>query len=396
MEQRPGIGLLATRGGYATDALVAGSDLLLGAVDISGLGLPDYQCPYGLPVIHSGATVVVSSSWLSELRQAGVNVVSKVLSPLRERFDRVIGLDHGDPFLLCLPDEEASLMNVILKVNGVYKDPDLNNYLVGAPTSDGRWAEKSEPREPAYQPANLQKLIPSVPCFLGASAGLRAKTRRYYCRSSIRRAGRSVGDQLLAGLPKPLKTNHPPRSTAHFFASLTHIQRAVAVKKLKGSSLRWNGGLTAVPEYITGLKGSGMAKLSDEERNSLEARLAEEGLLTESLNRFRYNLSMADCKAVLSITGYGEICFRMSEAWANRRVLVCQDISHVQTLFPFQAGRNVIYCRPDLSDMIEILDDIECNFRKYIDVAEQGYQDWLDWSKQTDYVLRQGFTPLYS
>lgn len=389
------IGLLATRGGYVVDALVVGSGLLFGAVDIRDLGLPKYSCPYGLSSIRSGEVVVISSSWLAYLRQLGINVISQVLCPLRERFERIVGIDHADPFLLCLPDEEVSLMDVVLKVNGVYNDPDFNNYIVGAPTADGKWAEKSEPREQSCQPANLRKMIPSIPCFLGITPELRVKTRRYYCKSAVRRVGRSIGDHLLARLPRALKANSPPHSTVHFFASLTHVQRVVAVEKLKRSSLCWKGGLTSIPQYITGFKGTGMANLSPEEQRSLKARLSVENMLTEPLNRFHYQKIMADCKAVLSITGYGELCFRMAEAWANRRVLVCQDLSHARTLFPFQASRNVVYCRPDLSDLIEILEDIECNFSRYIDVAEQGYQDWLEWSQQSDHILQQGFAPLY-
>src|SRR5205814_5315295 len=124
------------------------------------------------------------------------------------------------------------------------------------------------------------------------------------------------------------------------------------------------GGITSVPSFVTGLKGIGMARLTPAERQDLTKRISSEGLMTRPMNRLRYQLSMADCKAVVSITGYGELCFRMAEAWANRRVLVCQDLSHVKTLFPFEAGRNVVYCRPDLSDLIEILEDIECNFRR--------------------------------
>lgn len=394
MTRKP-IGLLAAKGGYLTDLLVAASGLAFGAVDISGLGLPAYHCPYKLPSITEGDTVVVSSNWLAHLREHSVDVVSQVLHPLRSRFNRIVGIDHSDPFLLCLSDEDVSLMDVVLKVNGVYNDPDFNNYLVGAPTSDGRWSEKLESREAQYRPTNLQKITLSIPCFLGTTPALRAKVRRYYCQSLIRRRMRSLGDHLLARLPKALQAKHPPRSTVHFFASLTHIQRAVAIRSLKSSSLSWRGGLTGIPRHITGFDGVGMAILSVEKQQAFRSRLAAENLLTEPLNRFRYQQSMDDCKAVLSITGYGELCFRMAEAWANRRVLVCQDISHAQTLFPFQNGRNVVYCRPDLSDLIEILEDIECNFPKYIEIAEQGYRDWVDWSQQAEKVLQRGFASLY-
>jgi hypothetical protein len=138
-----------------------------------------------------------------------------------------------------------------------------------------------------------------------------------------------------------------------------------------------------------------MTRLSRAERQALTAELSAEGLMIDSVNRVSYQLSMSDCKAVLSITGYGELCFRMAEAWANRRVLVCQDLSHVRTLFPFERGRNVVYCRPDLGDLIDVLDDIECNFRNYVDIAEQGHRDWIDWSSDVEKVMREGFAPLY-
>jgi hypothetical protein len=63
-------------------------------------------------------------------------------------------------------------------------------------------------------------------------------------------------------------------------------------------------------------------------------------------------------------------------------------------MFPFAPGRNVVYCRPDLTDLVDILDDIECNYRNYIAIAEQGYRDWLAWSRDVHAVTRQGFAPL--
>ncbi len=54
---------------------------------------------------------------------------------------------------------------------------------------------------------------------------------------------------------------------------------------------------------------------------------------------------------------------------------MCQDLSHARMMFPFAPGRNVLSFRPDLTDLADILDDIECNYRTYISIAEQGYRD---------------------
>ena len=94
-------------------------------------------------------------------------------------------------------------------------------------------------------------------------------------------------------------------------------------------------------------------ELTTVERSQFSSELQSAGLTSRPLSPSGYALSIQDCKAVLSITGYGEVCYRMAEAWSNRRVLVCQDLSHVRTLFPFENRRNVIYCRPDLSDLVE-------------------------------------------
>jgi hypothetical protein len=194
-----------------------------------------------------------------------------------------------------------------------------------------------------------------------------------------------------------MKASQAPPYTVHFFGSLTHVQRATATRLLRDSGLRWKGGITDVPNAIGGLDEDNLWKQpTREEREAIWSNLATDRLLAPALNRAKYQFAMRDCKVVLSITGYGEICYRMAEAWGNRRVLVCQDLSHVETLFPLKPNYNVVYCKPDLSDLIDVLDDIECNFSHYMSIAEQGYEDWRKWSENPDKVVRLGFWPLYS
>lgn len=387
-------GLLTTPGSYAIDCLAAFSKIRLTSVDLSGLGLPQYHCPYDLPAVKSGDRVIVVSGWLHRLRQRGIDVAGRVLAPLRDRFGTIIGFDQADPFQLDFPNEVLDLMDVVLKVNGTYHDASLYNYVIGAPTPDGRWTERVELRETSYSAVNLEKLRLSIPCFLAVSPKMRGLTRRFYVKSFAVNTLRSAADRLLNSVSKPMAANRPKR-TVHFFASLSHVQRLAAAQLLRASSLPWKGGITAVPEFVTGLKGMGMTRLTPGEREELAAKLRSQGLMTRPTNRLSYQLSMSDCKAVLSITGYGELCFRMAEAWANRRVLVCQDISHVRTLFPFEGGKNVVYCRPDLSNLVDILEDIECNFHRYIDIAEQGHRDWIRWSGELEGIMKEGFAPLY-
>ncbi len=390
------IALLTIPGITPIDAMVACSAGRLASFDSTSLGLSPYLCPYNLPTISSGDTVVLSSGWTLMQQLKGVDVVNEILKPLRLRFRRVVGFDNHDPFELYFSDQMMSLMDAVLKNHGVYKDTDLYNFRVGAPTPNGRWTEKDELREDPISSINLKKIHLTVPCFIGVAPQMRARIRHFYYKSSLQRTVRGMSDWLFNKSVAMPTRNRAPRHTVNFYASLTHMQRVTAVRMLRRSSLHWRGGITHIPEWVTGLRGVGIFCLSSTQRADLEATLAAENLTTPPLNRLNYQVAMQDCKAVLSITGHGELCFRMAEAWANRRILVCQDVSHVHTMYPLESGRNVIYCRPDLSNLVDILDDIECNYRSYTAIAERGYEDWLEWSRRAQEVAEAGFALVYA
>jgi hypothetical protein len=308
------IGLLAKRGSYAVDSLVACSGLPLAAVDVRTLDLPSDHCQYGLPIAGSGDIAIVCSGWWHDLRRRRLDAVESVLLALKQRFGRLVGLDHADPFQLDFSNEAMTVMDTVLKVNGIYHDTDLYNHVVGVPTPDGRWLEKSEPIATRYTDANLKKLNLSIPCFFSMNPQVRAAARRFYQQSAVSKAMRAISDSVVQRLARPLRRDDEPPYAVHFFGALTHVQRAAAVRRLKESGLKWIGGITDVPPFVTGLRGVGMSRMSPAERGELVGRLSSEGLMTARLGRVRYQLGMRDCKAVLSITGYGELCFRMVEA----------------------------------------------------------------------------------
>jgi hypothetical protein len=376
--------------------LVSLGNLPFVAFDTSNLDLPSLPSPYYLPFSDSSDRLLVTSDWLRDIERTGKSLVSDVLPKLRQRFDYIIGLDLADPFLLAFSDEMISLMDVVLKVNGLYSDLDLYNYIVGAATAHGRWTEKSHARPVGYRGSNLDKLRLSVPAFITVNPVVRRGSRSLYVQSKGGRFFREAADRVLAVLPTRITKYKLPRKTVHFFVSLSHTQRARALMMLKKSSLPFNGGITSILPMMAGFDEANIWKpLTAVERLEIASQLEAAGLTRRRLSRLEYAFSIRDCKAVLSITGFGEICYRMAEAWSNRRILVCQDLSHVRTLFPLENGRNVVYCRPDLSDLVELLDDIECNTGRYIQVAEQGHADWLEWIEGTEEILQNGYAPLY-
>jgi hypothetical protein len=385
------IGLLTKKGSYAVDSLLASGQIDLNSIDLSELNNFSYLCHYNLPKIKSGELVLIVSGFLHEINNVGISS-EQLVRFLRQRFEKIFLLDQADPFQLDFPEDTLILFDEILKVNGVYKDPDLYNYQVGAPTPDGNWTYKIKKGDFQYTPEIVNKINLSIPCFLGVVPELRGEIRKYYQPSFVRRTAIKVIENFESFLPKKLNPSCPPEFTVHFYGSLTHIQRANAVEKLQNSGIKYFGGITSIPLYITGRKGVGISKIDEIERKNVVDELQK--LMVAPLNRYSYQQSMQQCKAVLSITGYGELCFRMAEAWKNRRILVCQDLSHVKTLFPFENMKNVVYCKPDLSDLIDVLTDIEENFHNYIQIAEQGYQDWIFIERNWQTYVKEGFLPI--
>jgi len=150
------IGLLAAPF-HMLNVLVACGELPFRAVNLSALSLPPYRCPYGLPAIDSGDTVVVSYLWLREQCRRGIEVISQILTPLRQRFRRILGFDHSAPFFPALPNDYISEMDVVLKTGGIYRDLELYQFLVGTLTSDGNWSEKREPGPERFTSTNLRR-----------------------------------------------------------------------------------------------------------------------------------------------------------------------------------------------------------------------------------------------
>lgn len=379
------VGVLAEKGSYGVDALLAWGRVP--CAHVAG----DWPNPYRLPPIDRGPVALVASNWLWRLQGRGLDPLEHGLRPLRRRFERLIGLDQADPFQLDFPERLTDAFDMVLKVNGVYRDRELYNWVVGAPTPDGCWTERREPRSERYSSSSLDKIVPSVPCFVGTSPWFRRRTRPLYGRSWLERVVGAAGDRAIELLPALVPN---PRNTVHFAGALTHAQRRDAARRLRASAIRWTGGLTHVPPSITGWRGTGLTHLSEAERAPIARQLHQERVDYAPRNRFRYLAEMLGCRAVLSITGYGEFCFRMAEAWAMRRLLVCQDFSHVESVFPIDGGRNAVFCRPDLSDLIDVLGAVEARFDDFRPIADAGARQWSEFLADPEPLLRCAFAPL--
>jgi hypothetical protein len=60
-------------------------------------------------------------------------------------------------------------------------------------------------------------------------------------------------------------------------------------------------------------------------------------------------------------------------------------------MFPLMNNENVLYCRDDLSDLREVVDELLINDRLRHRIATQGKADYLTWARGWGRLLSAGF-----
>jgi hypothetical protein len=119
------------------------------------------------------------------------------------------------------------------------------------------------------------------------------------------------------------------------------------------------------------------------QRNGLVALLASRDdprLVTgEFLSRRRYLEELRHCQTVISPFGYGEICYRDFEAFVVGAALIKPSVEHLTT-FPeiFIPGETYLPCRWDLSDLLEMLDNIDKGRVNALSIAQRGQEMFIE------------------
>ena len=192
--------------------------------------------------------------------------------------------------------------------------------------------------------------------------------------SHAERLVRNAVETLTIGLLEvPLGRTHQ----VHRVYSLTHIQRLDVLDRLKG--LDGAAGITSIPPYTMGAEST-----QDEMCKALQP------LMRERESRLRYLTNLHRHKIAVAPTGFGEVTFRHAEAWRTGATLVSQDLDHVEVMFPLRKDENVVYCRPDLSDLREVVEGLLANDDRRRRIATQGHADYTNWARRWRQLVSDG------
>jgi hypothetical protein len=347
--------------------------------------------PFGLAEGDRADAVLISKSWYDWLATQHPNRLDRVLDELEQRWGVLVGVDGRDDFALGFPPSVVRRFAAVIKPQGVFRDRDLYNWVVGSMYPDAVWAEKKRPREARYSESDLEKVKLSVPCFMLDLPAIRREARQRETAeatqtigrrmSPLERAGRDLGEAsfLRAMSLAPVGRR---RLEVNCVGSLTHVQRVDAIRFLEGYSGRRC--ITGAFDFV-----AGMGETIDS--NAFKAILASASRYRcAPQSRPRYLLDLCRHRVVVAPAGLGELTYRHAEAWRAGAALVCPNLSHVEMMFPVQDGENATFCQPDLSDLRRVVDDLlrEEGLRAHI--ARSGRRDFAVWQARWREHLSSG------
>ena len=367
------------------------------ALSPAPVGAPENANPFGLPVDERADVVLVTAWWDRWLTAQHPERADEVMRELERRSDLIVGLDGDDAFALGFPPSAFERFAIVLKCQGVYRDRDLYNYVVGPEYSGANWTEKLRPQPSRYRDPDLDKLRLSVPNLNFNFPAIRRCSRAHMSvegsrmrrrMKRVERLGRDLGETAFVRA-LGLAGDHCRPLEVHCLTGLTHVQRIEAMQLLEGFS--GTRGIT-LPQSDTVISGrrSGTAELQLRQatgapRSSLidmrdELVSAARRFSHERMGRERVLLDLRRHQVAVAPTGHGELTHRHSEVLCSGAALVCQDLSHVEMMLPLEDRVNAAFCRPDLSDLRSTVEELLRDEGQRKRIAKAGRRRFMEWA----------------
>ena len=154
-------------------------------------------------------------------------------------------------------------------------------------------------------------------------------------------------------------------------------------------------GITRVPSLVAGTDHP-VDRLGPPEETPLPAEVL--GDLAAAASPYRhaqvgrngYLFDLVRHRIVVAPTGYGEVGNRHANAWRAGAALVCQDLSHVEMMFPVHDRGNAAFCRPDLSDLRSTVEDLMADEPERVRIAREGRRSFAAWAARWRDQLNAG------
>jgi len=349
--------------------------------------------PYLLKGIDEADFIVVDTGIIHFIERLGLeDDIQKIFSKIRVKSKNgLIGSDGADWFHLSQKPVIYNELDIILKSGGVYKDRAQYNSYSGSSSSNQFWSKTNVPNPMQYDNSILDKVHVSLPCFIAISPFFRRKLRKNSSKiSNVSRIARNFQEQLLQIYSNQKSKHKSTNFKYHFRGTISHLQRLLLGEILNDIGIEGTYRLLfSSDEYMWGSE-YGRKKIPKSYKIELKQRAIAHGFYGERINKKELVDEMLSHGIILSPNGFGELCYRHAEAWQLNRVLLCQDLSHVEMLFEIKHEKNAIFCKSDFSDLKDKIYDLKDeSYRNSI--ASVGNKEWKKWISKPDVILRDGF-----
>jgi hypothetical protein len=244
----------------------------------------------------------------------------------------VIGIDSSDTILHKFHPKSIDCFDLVLKGQGLPKDRELMNWEIGV-----RWGlnRKEKIRRLRFEdmilsPSQIDKYIVSFD--LGCAA---------YC---------------------DVRLEQPPTVTESYdvffigvFDSMNRLE-GLRISQQHFKTLGWMQMIDNHP--VVGIESWKADPQVGRAEN--RAELVRECSLLYQQNRklFRrarlsprvYRTLAQSCKIMPAFSGIGELGMRHYQAFELGKAMICEDLSHIETIYPFENGHNCLYVSDRLED----------------------------------------------
>jgi len=286
----------------------------------------------------------------------------------------VIGIDHCDVILSKFHSKDVDLFDLVLKGQGLPKDRELMNWEIGP-----RWGlnrtekiRRIKFEDWLLSPAQIDKFELSFD--LGSVA---------YCDIEV----------------KPL-SSALEWYDVFFVGSFDSLNRLEGLKICR-EHFRTLGWLVKLPDDhpIVGIEEwKADPKLGRKEDRRLLVRESNQ-LYRENRKLFRqirilpvlYRFLAQSCKIMPAFSGIGELGPRHYQALEFGKVLVCEDVSYIETIFPFQDGANCVLVADRLDDLVEKIRWLLKDDRARRHIASTGFNQLQETYRDGNAIFEKFF-----
>jgi len=385
------IGLVANNIDILIENFMVSSKVEFYYLDFSWKG-KKFPNPHQLESISEADYIVVDTGIAIFLkREVLENDIQKIFSKIRTKSKNgLTGVEGADWFHLAQHPILYKELDVILKSGGVYKDRTQYNSYSGSCSTNRLWNKKNIVNPWQYDNEILDKINVSIPCFIAITPFFRRELRKSSpLVSNTSRFIRNLQERVLHYYINK-KNKSSKNYKYHFRGSITHLSRLELGELLNAIDAEGTYKLLFTSdEYMWGSKYE-RQKLSTSYKEELLDRAKSVNIKGERISKWKLLNEMLSHGVILSPNGFGEICYRHAEAWELNRVLLCQDLSHVEMLFSIEHNKNAVFCKSDFSDIEKRLLDLkDSNYRNSI--ALNGQKEWKKWIANPNKILYDGF-----